>query len=58
MKGVRGMDVNTLVKRAISGIEKDRLEIRPGLSNVLNFMSRRVPQFMVNRIGGLVDSNA
>jgi hypothetical protein len=33
------MEVKTLVKIAIDGIETDRLEIRPGLSDILKIMS-------------------
>jgi uncharacterized oxidoreductase len=43
MKGQTGMDVGVLVQRAIVGIEAGRLEIRPGLSNVLKIMSRLAP---------------
>lgn len=50
MRGQKGMDVAVLVRRAIAGIEADRLEIRPGLSNVLKLMSRIAPQFMFNQM--------
>ena len=50
MKGQKGMDVTVLAKRAISGIEAGRLEIRPGLSSVLKGMSRIAPQFMLNQM--------
>jgi uncharacterized oxidoreductase len=43
--GVKPMDVKTLVKSAIDGIESDHLEIRPGLSNRLKMMSRLAPNF-------------
>ena len=39
------MDVKVLAKKAIEGFRKDRLEIRPGASNVLNRMSRIAPAF-------------
>jgi uncharacterized oxidoreductase len=45
MKGQKGMDVTVLAKRTITGIEAGKLEIRPGLSNVLKAMSRIAPQF-------------
>jgi uncharacterized oxidoreductase len=35
MKGEKGMEVKVLVSKAIAGIEAGRLEIRPGLSNLL-----------------------
>jgi uncharacterized oxidoreductase len=46
MQGQKGMDVKVLVKRAITGIEAGKLEIRPGLSNVLKAMSRIAPALM------------
>ena len=51
MQGQKGMDAAVLVRRAIAGIEAGRLEIRPGLSNVLKLMSRIAPQFMFNQMG-------
>ena len=44
------MDVKDLAKRAIDGIEADKQEIRPGLSNVLKAMSRIAPQFMLRQM--------
>jgi uncharacterized oxidoreductase len=42
--------VKILAKRAIAGIESGKLEIRPGLSNVLKAMSRVAPQFMLKQM--------
>jgi len=50
MKGQKGMDVKALAERAIAGIEAGKLEIRPGLSNVLKAMSRIAPQFMLKQM--------
>jgi uncharacterized oxidoreductase len=50
MKGQKGMDVKILARQAIAGIEAGKLEIRPGLSNVLKAMSRIAPQFMLKQI--------
>ena len=50
MKGQKGMDVKVLAERAIAAIEAGRLEIRPGLSNVLKAMSRIAPQFMLKQV--------
>ena len=50
MKGQKGMDVTVLAKKAIAGIEAGKMEVRPGLSNVLKIMSRIAPQFMLNQI--------
>jgi uncharacterized oxidoreductase len=53
MKGQKGMDVTVLAKQAIAGIEAGKLEIRPGLSNVLKAMSRIAPRFMLNQMAKL-----
>jgi len=58
MKGQRAMDVKVLAKRAISGIEAGKLEIRPGLSNVLKAMSRIAPQFMFKQLVKLAKPKA
>jgi len=50
LKDQKGMDVTVLVKKAIAGIEAGKLEIRPGLSNVLKTMSRIAPRFMLNQM--------
>lgn len=50
MKGQKGMDVVALATKAIAGIEAGKLEIRPGLSNVLKAMSRIAPNFILNQI--------
>ena len=49
-RGQNGMAVEMLAQRAIAGIEAGRLEIRPGLSNVLKAMSRIAPHFMFNQL--------
>ena len=50
MQGQKAMDVNVLVRHAIAGIEAGKLEIRPGVSNVLKAMSRIAPQFMLSQL--------
>jgi uncharacterized oxidoreductase len=45
-----GMDVVKLARLAIKGIEKDVLEIRPGLSNILKLLSRVAPAFALNML--------
>jgi uncharacterized oxidoreductase len=50
MKGQKGMDVKVLAAKAIAGIEAGKLEIRPGLSNVLRMMSRIAPEFMFDQM--------
>lgn len=56
--GVKPMDVNVLAKHAIKGIEKDELEIRPGISNVLKIMSRVAPDFAAKQLGRSADKLA
>lgn len=53
MKGQKGMDVKVLVNHAIAGIEAGKLEIRPGLANVLKAMSRIAPQLMLNQMANM-----
>ncbi len=50
LRGQKAMPVPVLVKHALAGIEKGRLEIRPGLSNVLKLMSRLAPGFMFKQM--------
>ena len=52
-KGQPAMDVKVLAKRAIAGIEAGRLEIRPGLANVLKLMSRVAPDFMLKQLAAM-----
>jgi uncharacterized oxidoreductase len=53
MEGQKGMNVELLVKQAIAGIEAGKLEIRPGLSNLLKIMSRIAPQFMLKQMANM-----
>jgi uncharacterized oxidoreductase len=50
MRGQKEMEGKVLVDKAIAGIEAGRLELRPGLSNVLKVMSRIAPEFMFNQM--------
>ena len=50
MKGQKAMAVDALAGQAIAGIEAGRLEIRPGVSNVLNAMSRLAPNLMFTQM--------
>lgn len=52
---VKPMKVEVLVRRALDGIKHDRLEIRPGLANMLKIMSCVAPNFMVHQLGKAVD---
>ncbi len=44
------MDVTKMVSQAIRGVERDDVEVRPGLSNVLNVMSRIAPNLILKRL--------
>jgi uncharacterized oxidoreductase len=50
MKDQKGMDVKKFATQALAAIEAGRLEIRPGLSNVLKAMSRIAPDFMLRQL--------
>ena len=52
VKASLNMDVKVLAKKAIQGFRNDRLEIRPGASNVLNWMSRIAPAFALKLTSG------
>jgi len=58
MKGQKGMDVQVLVKQAISGIEAGKIEIRPGLSNVLYVLSRIAPRIPFGQMTKMLPSAA
>ncbi len=49
-KGQKVMPVDVLARKAIAGIEAGKLEICPGLSNVLKMMSRIAPHFMFRQL--------
>lgn len=53
MRGQKAMSVQTLARRAIAGIEAGKLEIRPGLANVLKAMNRLAPGFMLKQMAGM-----
>ena len=51
----QNMKVDKMVSIAIKGILKDKLEIRPGLSNVLKIMSRLAPNFMASMLDKTIE---
>lgn len=55
MKGISIMKVEKMVECAVDGMKNDHLEIRPGQSNQLKFMSRLAPQFILNQMSKPVD---
>lgn len=50
MKGITIMSVEEMVRQSIAGMERDQLEIRPGQSNQLKFMSRLAPDFILKQL--------
>jgi uncharacterized oxidoreductase len=56
MKGQKGMAVDVLVAKAITGIEAGKTEIRPGLSNVLYLMSRLAPSLPFGQMAKMVQT--
>ncbi len=52
---VKPMKVTVLVQHALDGIKHDRLEIRPGLANILKIMSCVAPSFMAQQLDKPVD---
>ncbi|WP_161881522.1 SDR family oxidoreductase [Deinococcus alpinitundrae] len=50
LTSMSAMSPATLVRQTIAGIEAGKTELRPGLSNVLNTMSRVAPQFMFRQM--------
>lgn len=56
VKSSANMDVKKLARKAIEGFKKDRLEIMPGISNVLKLMSRIAPGLMSKATSGPVDA--
>ncbi|ALK34974.1 SDR family oxidoreductase [Burkholderia plantarii] len=47
--GVKPMPVATLADRALAGLRRDVLEIRPGLANVLKLGSRLAPRLLLKQ---------
>lgn len=54
LKGEKAMDASVFAARAVAGIEAGKLEIRPGISNVLKIMSRVAPQFAFNQMAKML----
>ena len=52
-RGQKPMSVQVLAKRAIAGIEAGKLEIQPGLANVLKTMSRLAPGLMLKQMASM-----
>ena len=54
MKLPKGMDVKVFAKKAIAGIEAGKLEVRPGLANVMKILSRIAPQFTLKQVAKMI----
>ena len=50
MDGAKNMPVETLVRRAITGIEAGKTDIRPGLSKILSIAGRVAPDLVFNQM--------
>ena len=50
MEGVSVMRVDEMVRLSLKGLSENRLEIRPGQSNQLKFMSRLAPDFILSQL--------
>jgi uncharacterized oxidoreductase len=55
MKGVSIMKVEDMVKVALTGMQTDRFEIRPGQANQLKMMNRLAPGFILKQMSRSVD---
>ena len=54
MDGQKGMKPAVLVRKAITGIEAGKLEVRPGLSSMLYLMSRLIPSLPFRQMAKMV----
>ncbi len=56
VKASANMDVRVLGKKAIEGLRRDKLEIRPGTANVLSWLSRIAPTLGLKLTSGPMDA--
>ena len=56
VKASANMDVQVLGKKAMEGLRRDKLEIRPGAANVLNWLSRIAPALGLKLTSGPIDA--
>ncbi len=56
VKASANMDVQVLGKKAIEGLRRGKLEIRPGAANVLNWLSRIAPALGLKLTSGPMDA--
>jgi len=55
VKGIAVMKVSEMVAQTLRGMERDRVEIRPGQSNQLRFMNRVAPEFILGQLSKPVE---
>ncbi len=55
LKGVAVMKADAMVREAVRGMQRDKLEIRPGQSNQLRFMNRVAPEFILGQLSKPVE---
>ena len=55
MEGTKAMTVENLARDAAAGMKSDRFEIRPGQSNLLQWMSRIAPSFILGQLSKSAD---
>ena len=55
VKASMNMEVKTLVQKTIQGLTQDRLEIRPGASNILKLLSRLAPGLALKMTSSSID---
>jgi uncharacterized oxidoreductase len=56
MKLPKGMDVEVFANKAIAGIEAGKLEVRPGVANVMKILSRIAPEFTLKQMAKMIPS--
>jgi uncharacterized oxidoreductase len=56
MKLPKGIAVEVFARKAIAGIERGKLEVRPGLANVMKILSRIAPGFTLKRVAKMIPS--
>ncbi len=56
VKASLNMDVRVLGRKAVEGLRRDKLEIRPGVANVLSWLSRIAPALALKLTSGPMDT--
>ena len=56
MKLPKGMNAEVFAKKAVAAIEAGKLEVRPGLANVMKILSRIAPEFILKQLAKMIPS--